>query len=194
MPLVEQVAEDAQQREFDQPLGGTVLLDPLVGRHAERREIIAKSVDDGNIIEGYAWKTGGAYCACNVNVCLFANAYKKFGPTMNSFRYLSDFNLAYDKDTCIRYGACEARCPMKVIEADEEGFRVAREMCFHCGQCGTVCLVGARKLVAKDPGTPSSARRTSSTRTSRRPGSTWHWAGLSTSPATSTPCALPTRS
>ena len=117
----------------------------------EAREIMRTSADDGNIIEGYSWKTGGAYCACNVNVCLFANAYKSMGPGVNSFQYLSDMNLAYDKAACIQCGACEARCPMQVIEVDEEGYRIAGDVCFRCGQCATVCPVGARKLVAKEP-------------------------------------------
>lgn len=117
----------------------------------EAREIMGKSVQDGNIIEGYSWKTGGAYCACNINVCLFANAYKKMGPGVNSFQFLSDMKLTYDKDSCIKCGACEARCPMQVIEVDEDGYRMAGDMCFRCGQCGMVCPVQARRLVAKEP-------------------------------------------
>lgn len=117
----------------------------------EAREIMGTSAQDGNIIEGYSWKTGGAYCACNINVCLFANAYKNMGSGVNSFKYLSDMVLSYDKDACIQCGQCEERCPMKVIEVDEDGYRIAGDMCFRCGQCGMVCPVGARKLVAKDP-------------------------------------------
>lgn len=117
----------------------------------EAREIIQKNVDEGNTIEGYTWKTGGCYCACNIKVCLFANAYMGLGSGVNSFEYLSDMRLAYDKDACIQCGACEQRCPMQVISADEDGYRVASDMCFRCGQCATVCPVGARKLVAKEP-------------------------------------------
>ena len=116
----------------------------------EARANIRLNVEEGNTIEGYCTKTGGAYCACNMKVCLFANAYKKFGGNVNSFEYVSDFNLAYDKDTCIKCGACLERCPMDAIEADENGLMVPTAVCFRCGQCAMVCPVGARKLVPKE--------------------------------------------
>lgn len=116
----------------------------------EAREIMELNVEEGNTIEGFCTKSGGAYCACNINVCLFANAYKASGGKANSMEHLSDFNLAYDKDACIKCGACQQRCPMNAIEVDEDGYYVATAMCFRCGQCAMTCPAQARKLVAKE--------------------------------------------
>lgn len=116
----------------------------------EARENIRKNVEEGNTIEGFCTKSGGAYCACNMNVCLFANAYARFGGNANSHPYLSDLRLAYDTDACIQCGACFERCPMNCIEQDEDGFYQPTAICFSCGQCATVCPAGARKLKAKE--------------------------------------------
>ena len=116
----------------------------------EAREIMAANVDDGNTIEGFCFKNGGAYCSCNAKVCLFANAYIMTGGAANSMPYISDFRLAYDTDACIKCGACMQHCPMGAIEADDEGYYRPKAYCFECGQCARVCPVGARRLVAKE--------------------------------------------
>ena len=50
----------------------------------EACEVFQANVDDGNTIEGFCTKTGGAYCSCNMRVCLFANAYERSNGLCNS--------------------------------------------------------------------------------------------------------------
>ena len=116
----------------------------------EARAIIQANVDEGNTIEAFCNKSGGAWRSCNADCCQFAAAYRAFGGALNSMPFISDYNLKYDKDACLKCGACQTRCPMDAIEVDEEGFFVATNMCFRCGQCGMTCPVGARKLVLKE--------------------------------------------
>ena len=54
--------------------------------------------------------------------------------------------LKYDKDACIKCGACIERCPMEAISFDDEGFCFHNNACVRCGQCVTVCPASARIL------------------------------------------------
>lgn len=82
----------------------------------EARKIIDLNVEEGNTIEGYCTKSGGVYCACNMNICLFANAYKNFGGYSNSQTYLSDLRFTYDTDNCIQCGSCLKIFPVSICE------------------------------------------------------------------------------
>ena len=66
----------------------------------------------------------------------------------------SHYELEVDREACIKCGACAQRCPMNVIQMDEEdGPVIANEtygqLCMRCGQCAIVCPAGARTLVPR---------------------------------------------
>jgi len=66
---------------------------------------------------------------------------------------MSHYKLVYDKETCIKCGACQGRCPMVAVTLDadvDEGYPQTSTMCINCGQCGTTCPVQARKLELKE--------------------------------------------
>lgn len=133
-----------------------------LGRQITKEEaeaIFQRSVDAGMILQESF--TGDAYvvCSCHSNVCRILGVYQAIGTEefykANIQCNLSHYTLVYDKDACLRCGACAERCPMEAITIDDEGYPVVDGICMRCGQCGTVCPASARKLQANDPSTYS---------------------------------------
>jgi len=115
--------------------------------------IVERSVKLGFMIESYYSKTTEVLCSCHASCCGHLKFYKALPPEVYANSNVrpnnSHYELNYDKDACIKCGACVDRCPMMCIEIDEEGFAMANAHCFRCGQCGMTCPVGARTLTAK---------------------------------------------
>lgn len=115
--------------------------------------ILKRSVEHGMVLQSCFTKDTEVICSCHGDCCGILSAYVAVGPegcaTSTSMPNMSHYTLQYDKDACIKCGACVKQCPMFAIELDKEGYPVVNPMCVRCGQCGTVCPAGARTLTAK---------------------------------------------
>ncbi|NCB24228.1 MAG: 4Fe-4S dicluster domain-containing protein [Bacteroidia bacterium] len=119
----------------------------------EALEILHNNVELGMVIQSCYTKDTEVICSCHGDCCDILMSYVALGENaagLSGFQNLSHYNLQYDKDACIKCGACQDRCPLFAITMDEEGYPVVGPTCIKCGQCGTVCPVGARKLSLKD--------------------------------------------
>jgi len=119
----------------------------------EALEILHNNVELGMVIQSAYTKDSEVLCSCHGDCCDILGSYVALGDNvvnLSGFQNLSHYTLQYDKDACIKCGACQDRCPMFAITMDEEGYPVAGPTCIGCGQCGTVCPVGARKLSLKE--------------------------------------------
>lgn len=129
------------------------VLNTGVGRRIDReeaRDIIRRAVDDGCVLESCHSQTHEVICCCHGATCGHMKIYTAFDPEVlaasNVMPHISHFALAYDKDSCLKCGACADRCTNGAITMDAEGYPVVNARCFRCGQCGMVCPVSARKL------------------------------------------------
>ena len=55
-------------------------------------------------------------------------------------------------EECISCGSCLERCSFKAIDQYDDRFVIDHEKCDVCGDCYTVCPVGAVEIIAEDPG------------------------------------------
>lgn len=119
----------------------------------EALETIKRQAEAGFMIESYYSKTTEVICSCHVKDCGHLKYHKAIPVETyvdsNERPNTSHFELVYDKDACLKCGACEARCPMESITMDEDGYPVVDAHCFRCGQCAMVCPANARSLAAK---------------------------------------------
>jgi NAD-dependent dihydropyrimidine dehydrogenase PreA subunit len=125
----------------------------------EAIEFMERSVKDGFILESNFSKYTGTVCSCHEDSCGIIAEWNSLGSheaigSSKPFRQISHYVLNVDFDSCIRCGACAARCPMHAITMDgehegESGYPQVDPACFKCGQCAYVCPQGARKLAAR---------------------------------------------
>ena len=115
----------------------------------EARAQVQSNVDHGLVIEGTVSKAGGTLCACHSDCCLFMGAVRRSKGTIPFVQYMSDYDLNYKADECLKCGACAERCPLEAIEIDEDGVPVTQSWCVRCGQCGIVCPAHARTLIPR---------------------------------------------
>ncbi len=119
----------------------------------EALETIRRQAEMGFMIESYYSKNSEVICSCHVQDC----GHLKYHKVIPVETYedavcranTSHFNLVYDKDVCIKCGACAERCPMESITMGEDGYPQVDAHCFRCGQCAMVCPAHARSLAAK---------------------------------------------
>jgi NAD-dependent dihydropyrimidine dehydrogenase PreA subunit len=129
---------------------------------AEATSILQNAVDIGMVIQSCYSKDTEVICCCHSDCCGILNPIFNAGPEVFSFdvpeyagtkENMSHYTLVYDKEKCIKCGACQTRCPMIAVTLDAavgEGYPVTSTMCVNCGQCGTTCPVEARKLEQKE--------------------------------------------
>ena len=117
----------------------------------EACEIIQNAVDQGMVVDHLYSKAAESMCLCHSDCCMWLGSVRAANGEGDVMAKISNYDLVYDKDTCIRCGACIERCPMQSVSFGDDGFCVMDKACVHCGQCCTVCPVGARSLVAKAP-------------------------------------------
>lgn len=118
----------------------------------EALEIGRKAVfDKGLVPQLYFSKNPEVLCFCHSDCCNVLAAVRAAGGSATSMKNTSAYRLAYDRDACVRCGACAKRCAMETLRYDEEGYCLPNKVCIGCGQCALVCPTGARKLVEKSP-------------------------------------------
>ena len=123
-----------------------------IGREITRDEAvetIETSIDAGLVVEQLFSKRSEVICQCHGDCCKLLTTYVALGGAGNMMENISNYHLAYDKDTCIGCGACVQRCPMFAITLNDEGKCEMNRQCVRCGQCALVCPVSARSLVPK---------------------------------------------
>ena len=87
-------------------------------------------------------------CCCDDGCGVLATNRKK-GTDNPQYTNLSHYRLMYNKDACLKCGACADRCPMYAIEMDADGYPAVVGACQRCGQCCYICPAEARKLSAR---------------------------------------------
>ena len=121
----------------------------------EATEIIENAIDHGMVLESMYTKAQELFCFCHGDCCDILSGYVSKGMDIAEGaagvkqKNVSHYLLEYDKDACIKCGACVERCPMFAISMGEDGYPEVMPTCVRCGQCGLVCPVGARKLTAR---------------------------------------------
>ena len=120
----------------------------------EAKSILERSVDHGMILQSCFTQGSEVICSCTGECCGILKVYVAGGPETCeelgiSYANTSNYDLVYDKDACVKCGACVERCPMFAISMDDEGYPQVNALCMRCGQCGIVCPAQARKLTAK---------------------------------------------
>ncbi len=117
----------------------------------ECREIIDRSINEEGSIPNFSpTKYVELLCLCDHGCDYVPTLAQYIGPDTVPNAYQSHYELMYDKDLCIKCGACVDRCVPAAIELDDEGYPAVTGYCFRCGQCGLGCPVGARTLKQKD--------------------------------------------
>ena len=139
---------DEAQYWIDQGMGREI-----TGEQAA--EYIQRSADDGFMLETFTSKESEAICSCHADSCMLVQLWLAMGDaetiaSTNSFQQISHYTLEVDPDKCIACGLCVDRCPLHIIEINDEGWAEPAANCFRCGQCAYVCPQGARKLVLRD--------------------------------------------
>ncbi|MCD7818763.1 MAG: 4Fe-4S binding protein [Lachnospiraceae bacterium] len=116
----------------------------------EAIRILERSVEHGMVIQSCYTRDTEIICSCHGDCCGILGGYVAAGAeaaaVANSFPNNSNYDLQYDKDSCIKCGLCVDRCPMFAISMDDDGYPTVNALCMRCGQCGMVCPQGARKL------------------------------------------------
>ena len=115
----------------------------------EAREILQNGVDAGMVVQVMNTKQCDVICQCHGDCCAILSGYISMDGDVENMKYVSNYELVVDDETCIGCGACVERCPMFTISLDEAtGKTVLGNLCVRCGQCATVCPTGSRTLVA----------------------------------------------
>ncbi|MEE8716662.1 MAG: 4Fe-4S binding protein [Coriobacteriales bacterium] len=121
-------------------------------RQLTQQEAIALEIDiiDHGMVPEAQWtKQVDFMCNCKSDCCLILSEYAAANGAGNVMPQVSRYNLVYDKDACIKCGACIERCPMQAIAFGDDGYCVMDAKCVRCGQCALVCPASARCLEAK---------------------------------------------
>ena len=138
-----------------------------IGRQISQEEataIIEDAIDHGMVLESMYTKAQELFCFCHGDCCDILSGYVAkgddiaFGAAGVKQMNVSHYLLDYDKDKCLKCGACVDRCPLFAIYMGEDGYPEVKPTCVRCGQCGLVCPADARKLTAREdvPYLPSS--------------------------------------
>lgn len=140
-------AGDVAQMLIDAGIGHELTVDEAI-------ENIKSNVEAGTVCEGIWAKDQMLMCQCDNEQCVVLNAYKAAGGQGAIMDVISLYNLNYDKDKCIKCGACLDRCNMGAISWGDDGFCEMNQLCVKCGQCAYICPAQARSLSAKDAVVP----------------------------------------
>lgn len=119
----------------------------------EAYEILDRNVDEGLVLQMGYTRNSEFICSCHSDCCGVLGSYRALDEDTwmsTPIRHnVSNYLLQYDKDACLKCGACAERCPMLAITMDDDGYPTVDDYCVRCGQCGLVCPAGARTLTAR---------------------------------------------
>ncbi|MCD7819458.1 MAG: 4Fe-4S binding protein, partial [Lachnospiraceae bacterium] len=122
----------------------------------EAIEIVEDIIDKGMVVESICAKNADIICCCHCESCGNLMGWRAVNGAGVAAEFFSAYNLKYDKDVCIKCGACIDRCPMNSITFGDDGYCVMDAACVRCGQCVAVCPVDAR-ILAANPDYPTEA-------------------------------------
>jgi ferredoxin len=122
----------------------------------EARAIVQRSVDAGMVLNSSYAKEASIICHCHGDCCGILGSYQRFiaeygtdaMAEVSCWPNVSRYQLDWDKEACIKCGACVAQCTMFAVTIGEDGYPETAKSCVKCGQCGMTCPVQARTLSA----------------------------------------------
>lgn len=115
----------------------------------EARQAIQTGVDAGMVIQVMNTQQCDVICQCHGDCCSILRGFIALDGDVENLKYMSNYQLEVDQETCIQCGACADRCPLFIISMNEEdGYPEVGNMCVRCGQCAIACPTESRKLVA----------------------------------------------
>jgi len=121
--------------------------------YEEAVEKVKSNVDLGLIVDAELKRDGGTLCACHGDCCQLLGKMLlmySLGKLPNQVELMTDYDLAYDTESCIKCGLCAQRCPMMAVAPNDEGYMMANDICVRCGQCALVCPQQARRLKPRE--------------------------------------------
>ncbi len=124
-----------------------------IGRLISQDEAIAMvegCMDAGMVPESLSMRDVDIMCMCHGDCCGNLSGWKAQRGVGHANVNINAYLLKYDKDACIKCGACIDRCPMEAITFGDDGYCLMNNTCVRCGQCVTVCPADARILKARD--------------------------------------------
>ena len=127
-------------------------IDQGIGRQITRdeaRELIQRQVDEGCMLQSNYTKYTEVICSCDRG-CTNWPGYVALGTDSKNYANQSHYNLLWDKDACIKCGACVDRCVPGAVTMGDDGYPTISGYCLRCGQCALACPVEARKLELKE--------------------------------------------
>ena len=126
-----------------------------IGKQITQDEAIAileDIISKGMVVESICAKNADIICCCHSKSCGNLMGFKAIDGNCGTAQYYSAYDLKYDKEKCLKCGACVNICPMEAITMGEDGFCVMDNSCVRCGQCVRVCPAPEkpRVLTAKE--------------------------------------------
>lgn len=90
------------------------------------------------------------FCLCKSDTCRVLGVCRSTNGETSKFPNASAYELSYDKDACIKCGACIERCPMATVSFGDDGYVQLAPTCVGCGQRVLTCPASARILKEKE--------------------------------------------
>jgi NAD-dependent dihydropyrimidine dehydrogenase PreA subunit len=116
----------------------------------EALSLFQSNVTAGAVIQNVYSKAAEIICFCHGSYCgVLGNTYLAATGDID-LTNVSHYTLQYNKDACIKCGACVKRCTMFTVKMGTDGYPAVGNRCVRCCQCGTTCPASARKLVLKE--------------------------------------------
>ncbi len=122
-----------------------------IGKQITQDEAIAiveDIISKGMVVEAICAKNPDIICCCHSDSCGNLMGFRGVNGQAACAKYYNAYTLEYDKDACVKCGACVSKCPMHAITQGEDGYVVLDDACVRCGQCVPVCPGKARILKA----------------------------------------------
>ncbi|MEE8717325.1 MAG: FMN-binding protein [Coriobacteriales bacterium] len=116
----------------------------------EALDIYDQAIQDGFVPEVSFSQHPEVFCLCKSDTCRVLGVYRQANGETSKFPNASAYVLSYDRDKCIKCGACVDRCPMAAVSFGDDGYVQLGPTCVGCGQCVLTCPASARILRQKD--------------------------------------------
>lgn len=116
----------------------------------EALDLYDQGIADGFVPEMSFAEHPEVFCLCKSDTCRVLGVYRSTNGDTSKFPNASAYELSYDKDACVKCGACIDRCPMAAVSFGDDGYVQLAPMCVGCGQCVLTCPASARILREKE--------------------------------------------